>query len=335
MHKTRLIAISLYIAVILCIMAVGAFVQVSSFLSHVHIRFSDLTAPLPQSSNSQGMYTFLIFGVGGGDHDGPNLTDTIMLAKYAPSTNTLTTVGLPRDLWDESIKDRINTIYTYALQQTEVDPYVYVKTNFQRITGLTIDHVFVVDFSTFEEVVDVLGGITITNQVGFVDSEYPIQGAENKECQPYDPNYSCRYETVSFPTGKLDLNGAVALKYVRSRHASGDEGTDFSRSGRQQEVIQGISAKIIERLKARDIGTLEKVATILDAHIKRTISNRDAIGIGKSMLMSRTSIRIVSNKIDSDYFEVPPMSEYEGKYVLLPPKNDFENFKTLLLKLLP
>lgn len=335
MLKSRLAVTGIYILVILCVLGVGIFVRVSSLLSHAHISFTDLSAPLPKSSNAQGAYTFLFLGVGGGDHEGPNLTDTIMLAKYVPSSNTLTTLGLPRDLWDEGTKDKINAIYTYALQQKEVDPYAYVKVNFLRVTGLAIDHVVIVDFSTFQEVIDLLGGITITNDIGFVDDQYPIEGAENKDCVPYDPNYSCRYETVSFPTGKLQMNGAVALKYVRSRHSSGDEGTDFSRSNRQQRVIQAISTKLAEIIKNRDVSTLEDLVSLLDSRIKRTLSNRDAVALVRTILMSRNQIKIVSNKIGLEYFDVPPLSEYEDRYVLLPPHKDYENLKQQLSKLLP
>ena len=335
MLKSRFAVTGIYIAVILSVLGIGIFIRVSSLLSHAHVGFSDLIAPLPKSSNVQGAYTFLFLGVGGGDHEGPNLTDTIMLAKYIPATNTLTTLGLPRDMWDEGTKDKINAIYTYALQQNEVDAYTYVKTNFLRITGLTIDHVVVVDFSTFQEVIDLIGGISITNDIGFVDDQYPIEGAENKDCVPYDPNYGCRYETVSFPTGKLQMNGAVALKYVRSRHASGDEGTDFSRSNRQQQVIQAITTKLTEMLKNRDICTLEDLVSLLDSRIKRTLSNRDAVAIARTILMNKNQIKIVSNKIETEYFDVPPLSEYEDRYVLLPPDKDYENLKQLLSTLLP
>jgi anionic cell wall polymer biosynthesis LytR-Cps2A-Psr (LCP) family protein len=335
MLKSRLAVTGVYIIVILCVLGVGIFFRASSFLSHARISFTDLAAPLPKSTNAQGAYTFLFLGVGGGDHEGPNLTDTIMLAKYVPSSNTLTTLGLPRDLWDEGTKDKNNAIYTYALQQNEVDPYTYVKTNFLRVTGISIDHIVIVDFSTFQEVIDLLGGITVTNDVGFVDDQYPIEGAENKDCVPYDPNYGCRYETVSFPTGKLQMNGTVALKYVRSRHSSGEEGTDFSRSNRQQKVIQAISIKLSEIIKSRDISKLEDLVSLLESRIKRTLSNRDAVALVRTVLMNRNPIKIISNSIALEYFDVPPMSEYEDRYVLLPPKKDYDDLKLKLSKLLP
>ena len=41
----------------------------------------------------------LLLGIGGGKHDGPNLTDTLILASVDPQTNKVTLISVPRDLW--------------------------------------------------------------------------------------------------------------------------------------------------------------------------------------------------------------------------------------------
>ena len=41
------------------------------------------------------------------------------------------------------------------------------------------------------------------------------------------------------------MDGKTALKFVRSRHSAGDEGTDFARSARQQQVIEALGNKIL------------------------------------------------------------------------------------------
>src|SRR5690606_21979364 len=40
----------------------------------------------------------LLMGIGGKGHDGANLTDTIMIASYKPSTNQAALLSIPRDL---------------------------------------------------------------------------------------------------------------------------------------------------------------------------------------------------------------------------------------------
>ena len=41
----------------------------------------------------------LLLGVGGGNHEGPDLTDTIIFASLDPVTKRVTLVSIPRDLW--------------------------------------------------------------------------------------------------------------------------------------------------------------------------------------------------------------------------------------------
>ena len=41
----------------------------------------------------------LLLGIGGGNHDGPNLTDTIIFASLDPKNNKVTLISIPRDLW--------------------------------------------------------------------------------------------------------------------------------------------------------------------------------------------------------------------------------------------
>ena len=40
----------------------------------------------------------LILGIGGEGHDGPQLTDTVILASFKPSTGKVALISIPRDL---------------------------------------------------------------------------------------------------------------------------------------------------------------------------------------------------------------------------------------------
>ncbi len=46
-----------------------------------------------------GRINVLLLGRGGGTHDGPDLTDTMLLASIDPVNNTATLLSIPRDLW--------------------------------------------------------------------------------------------------------------------------------------------------------------------------------------------------------------------------------------------
>src|SRR5690606_11303223 len=112
------------------------------------------------------------------------------------------------------------------------------------VTGEPVHYAMVMDFSGFKEVIDTLGGVEVDVEHSFTDTEYPIAGRENDLCDG-DPEYRCRYETIEFKQGRQYMDGETALKFVRSRHAEGDEGNDFARSACQQRVISAIREKVL------------------------------------------------------------------------------------------
>jgi LCP family protein required for cell wall assembly len=202
----------------------------------------------------------LLLGIGGGTHDGPELTDTIILANINPEKNEVNMFSIPRDLWVPELQDRINS--AYAIGQTKnKNGRVLAKAVVEKVTGQPVDYVFVIDFAGFVKGVDHLGGIEVDVKRGFDDYEYPITGKENELCGHTEEEvkelvataeaelgsdiFPCRYKHLSFKAGLQEMDGQTALEFVRSRHATGNEGSDFSRSMRQQEVIAALRKKML------------------------------------------------------------------------------------------
>lgn len=329
-HRSRLLL--LYGIILFSILSAVLVGKANMLAQSFHVSLGDVFSPVPASTLKDDALTVLLLGIGGGSHEGPDLTDSITLIRYIPTKNTVRTLGVPRDLWDPEIKDKINSIYTYALQQDEKDAFGYVKEKFNNLLHSQIDYVVVIDFNDFTQLIDLLGGIQVHIDTGFVDTEFPKEGFENADCVPYDPDFSCRYETLVFRAGDQKLNGEIALKFVRSRHASGDEGTDFARSKRQQLVIAAIRSKIIETVKKRDFDTISKMLSFIDKKVKRDITNKEALAIGRTLITSGSKVSVASNTLDEDVFEVPAQSEYENRYVLIPNDNDFSMLQNLINK---
>ena len=306
----------------------------SQFLAAVNLSWTDISSAATSQIDQQKSHTFLILGIGGSDHEGPNLTDTILLASYNPHTHTLTSLSLPRDIWDTDTQDKINATYTYALAQKVLDPSTYTRIKFERITGLPIDHLVIIDFATFAKTIDILGGIEVQNDVAFTDPQYPIAGLENKDCIPFDVNYGCRYESVSFLKGPIQMSGPHALKFVRSRHAVGDEGTDFARSHRQQLVLSAVAQKITKLITSIQLEPLTDLVEYLNSHISRTLSNKDALGYLFDIVVHRNSFHLSHLKIAEDLLIVPPPAEYDGRYVLVPKDKKDSTLSAEIQKLL-
>ena len=57
------------------------------------------------SLNGDERVNVLLVGYGGPDHDGPYLADSIQILSIDPTTDTTTTIPIPRDLWIEGVAD--------------------------------------------------------------------------------------------------------------------------------------------------------------------------------------------------------------------------------------
>ncbi|HVZ67480.1 MAG TPA: LCP family protein [Patescibacteria group bacterium] len=208
-----------------------------------------------------GNINILILGIGGGNHDGPNLTDTIIVAMINPTKNTVNLVSIPRDLWVSDVNGKINKTYQLGLDKNDKNKLL-VKSVVKKITGKQIDYVVVIDFSGFVKLVDYLGGIDVNVAHTLDDYNYPIEGKETDLCgHPEDEvkdfiatgpaeldqwkYFECRYKHLHVDQGVQHMDGETALQFSRSRHGINGEGSDFARSRRQQEVISAIKSKVL------------------------------------------------------------------------------------------
>ena len=184
-------------------------------------------------------FNILLLGKGDKDHTSPDLTDTIILANINFKANKIKFISLPRDIWDEKEKTKINATYYWGKQKGR--PFELTDQVIRRLTGLKIDYQVIIDFSTFKKIVDDLGGIWINSPDSFDDYHYPIAGRE--KTYPI----SSRYQHIHFDAGWQKMNGDRALIFVRSRHAKGQEGSDFARGRRQQLVVRGIINRLLSQ----------------------------------------------------------------------------------------
>ena len=270
----------------------------------------------------------LVMGIGGGSHDGPNLTDSMMIIHYDFNTNTISTLGIPRDIWSDTLKYKINTAYAIGEAKKKGGGLKLAKAELGAVAGVPIEYGAVISFNTFKELIDKVGGIDVNVERAFSDHEYPIDGKENDTCGG-DPDYKCRYETISFQKGTQHMDGTIALKYTRSRHAEGIEGSDFARGRRQQLVIAGLKEKLTAILKAHDLEQLSDIYAIVNKNIDRDITNQQAAVIAKNIVMKK-NFKQVNVAFPRDYFVVPTNDKYDGQYVLIPPDEDYSDFHSYI-----
>jgi LCP family protein required for cell wall assembly len=169
-------------------------------------------------------------------------SDSIMVVHTDPDNHRIALLSIPRDLRVEIPghgMDKINAAYAYG------GPTLAIKT-VQKVTGLPINHVVVVDFGTFDEVIDAVGGVTINVPKPILSNKFECPRATQAACD--------RWKGWRFKKGEQTMNGKRALIYARIRENQLDpKESDITRGERQQAVVSALADKIVgfkEYLKA-------------------------------------------------------------------------------------
>ncbi len=267
-QKKSLIAI--YACVLLCSAAVSYFYffsQQQADLSSRDVTTDNkiLSTSLDEDIDDLSQLNILLLGYGGPGHQGPYLTDAIQVLHIDFIKDQAALISIPRDLWVKLPSGReakINQALTLKNDSQDIvqSNSKIAKDMAQVVTGLEIDYFIGIDFVGFQRLIGItLDGITVNVPERLEDPWYPIRGEELNPCG-YSPQeiaelteqysgfqlekqFECRYQHILFEPGPNKMEGADALAYVRSRHGSSDG--DFSRSWRQQVLLQAIKQELL------------------------------------------------------------------------------------------
>lgn len=281
--------------------------------------------PLAQSRYRTNV---LVLGMGGGDHEGGDLTDTIMVLSINTQKKSVSLISIPRDTWSDTLKDKVNSAYHYGEEKKKGAGMILAKVVAEDIIGMPIQYGFLIDFSGFKKIIDLIGGVDVNVTRAFTDAEYPIAGKEHDTC-PGDPTNRCVYETIHFDAGRQHMDGERALTYVRSRHAEGEEGGDFARSRRQQDIVVALKEKLVNPMTWFSGSRFTSLPKVLDDATDTDMNMAELATVGKWFMKTRESA-VKKIAIDTLLTE-PPVYMYDGRYVLVP-KDSWEAVHTFLLE---
>ncbi|MBI4067390.1 LCP family protein [Candidatus Gottesmanbacteria bacterium] len=287
----------------------------------------------PPLTQTNGRTNLVILGIAGGNHEGPYLTDSIIFMSLNLQNQDTLMLSIPRDIYLSTLKDKINIAYETGEKKKRGGGLILSKATIEEVVGQPIHYAWVVDFSGFQKLIDLVGGLDIQVERSFEDNEYPIAGKENADCKD-DKEYKCRYETLHFEAGLQHMDGETALKFVRSRHAQGDEGTDFARGKRQQKVILTLKDKILQTDK-KDIGKIKSLLQSFDQATQTDMNWGEILLLGKVFETIKTD-QIKRPVLDSTdeindkkgFLVNPPLWEYDGQWVLIPRTGE-DNFEEI------
>ncbi|HUG65387.1 MAG TPA: LCP family protein [Gaiellaceae bacterium] len=179
--------------------------------------------------------TMLIIGTDGGRAPGrgdANRSDSMMLVHLDPETHRIAYLSIPRDLQVDI--PGYGTSKINAANQNG-GPALTLAT-VKALTGLPIDHVLVVDFDGFKELIDAIGGIEVNVPKAILSNRF--------DC-PYKPARCAEWEGWRFAKGPQHMDGRRALVYSRIRTNQLDPSdSDITRGNRQQIVADAVGDEI-------------------------------------------------------------------------------------------
>ena len=194
----------------------------------------------------------------GSDSRGAKTTaraDSILLMRTDPGKHLISLLSIPRDLRVPIAghgDDKINASFAYG------GAPLLIKT-INHLTGFKVNHVVLVDFKGFINLINSMGGVTIVNPRR-VDSSEKFGG-----------------KLWHFPKGSITLNGRNALAFARIRKTTNPQDSDISRTGRQQLVMQAIAHQLVS---FSSLLNLPQIGRDIARPLATDLSANEMLGIG-------------------------------------------------------
>lgn len=271
----------------------GLFVAYKMFIAGNKIFDGGLMGIIKQEKLQQdanGRTNILIYGTSPIDHDGANLTDSIMVMSVNQETKEGFMVSLPRDLWVKYEKPcivgsagKLNAAYFCASNdgKDEEAGAQALEAQAEKILGLDIHYYTHVNWDVLTESVDAVGGIDVKIETddprGILDRNF------DWEC-----GYRCYY--VKYDKDEVaHLDGKHALALSRARGAAGGyglSGGNFDRERNQQKIIAALQQKALSAGTLTNIGKVTSLIDALGDNLRTDISTseiRTALGLAANI----------------------------------------------------
>ncbi|TME48633.1 MAG: LytR family transcriptional regulator [Chloroflexi bacterium] len=311
--------------------AISPRTQPQDIVTLVHAQTDDPASLAYKIKHGQRI-NILLLGYGGPGHDGPYLTDSIMLLSIQPASRQAIMVSLPRDLYaripalpnKRTMTAKLNSAYAIGSDHAS---YPNVRSDWKtptgggdlaaatvsQITGQPIDYWVAVDFKAFRDVVNALGGIR-------VDVPAPLD-------DPYFPaGETTGMMHIHFNPGWQQMNGEQALEYARSRETT----SDFDRSRRQQLIMLAVRQRVFS------LNAIPKMFSVLGAlqdNVRTNLRPQDMRQLADlAGQMKDADIRRVA--IDTTNFLESGYSR-DGQYILQPLDLSYGSLQRYLAAVLP
>lgn len=172
-------------------------------------------------------------------------SDALMVLSLDPADDSMQLISIPRDTRTEIVgrgtEDKVNHAYAFGGTDMAVETV-------ENLLDVELDYYVDMNMEGLTEMVDAVGGVTVNNELDWVDTGYYQKG-------------------FHYAKGPLELDGDQALGYVRMRKQ--DPAGDLGRTARQRQVIQAIIDK------GASVASVNKIDDIMQVLGKNMSTNMD------------------------------------------------------------
>jgi LCP family protein required for cell wall assembly len=217
------------------------------------------------SHAGDGRVNIVMVGIGGDNHPGSQLTDSIQVLSIDTINKKMALTSIPRDLMVPVTgygRMKMNAVYETGETKKVGGGGPLLKETVSSVLGVSISNYVLIDFEGAKSLVDTLGGITVTVPQAIYDGEYPADTGDG-------------FKPFSISAGVHDMNGDTALRYARSRHST----SDFDRSKRQQIILEAIKQKALSLGVLANPIKVNSLITVLGKHLKTDLQTNDITAI--------------------------------------------------------
>lgn len=300
-----------------------AFNYWSQFSNQTNLSLGNLNSTIQQGWRQEPIATdqskiILVLGTDNLENrpDAPPLTDTMLLVGIDLKDSKINLLPLPRDLWQPDYQTKINALLAYGQDRNPGQPTEFPTVVISDWLEVPIHHTLVVSLNDLENLIDNLGGVEVQVAESFTDDQFPRTDVDVTTVS--DP--ALLFTTVSFKAGSERMSGQRALEYIRSRHATGDNGTDLSRSTRQLAVMQAILSGISQPDFWRNPSQVAAAYNWYEALFAAELPLPELVATAKPLLTNLEALEITNHQLPIGQEATSPIfhpgtAAYNGQWV--------------------
>ena len=186
----------------------------------------------------------------------PSRSDTLMLVRADPVTDSISMLSFPRDLRVEihcpssRFFDRINQAYATCGPEGSLETV-------RALTGVPISYLITINFRGFKQLVAKVGGVWMD-----VDRRYFNDNSGGGE----------RYAAIDLQPGYQKLNGQKTLDFVRYRHTD----SDLYRNARQQMFVRALKDQVSQSFAPT---TVPKIVDAISDNVKVAAGGKSKVSL--------------------------------------------------------